>query len=321
MKKLITIIFGFILLIPTISFAENKDVKLSIEGETNPGSSVRVKLSYPYSDLGGTTIFWLENDKVVEEGVNLTSHTVNLLSFGETIKVTAIVGIPNSRGQIKNSIIVAPATMNLIWEAQTAVPPFYKGKALPTTESPVRAMAIAYFGTTTPTTNTTYSWKKNGKTSIGEGVNLTNTVFLGAWEGEAVSISANAKYGDLTASKSMIVPSVKPSLLFYEVSPTQGVLTQELLNNNPIRNTVELAIKVIPFGFSNKEKNNDRILYEWSVGNKKVRTGKGTAYETITLSKSDIALKIGEIPVKLLAQNTSNVMQYTEMAFKWVFKE
>lgn len=321
MKKLITILFSLALLIPTSVFAQNKDVKLNIIGSIEPSNTITVKLSYPYIDLGGTKIIWLNNDEVAEEGIGMTTHSVDLGALGSKIKITAIIGIPNSKGQVQNSITISPAVMDILWEAQTTVPPFYHGKAVPSNESPVKTFAIAYFGTSTPNTAITYSWTKNKTISMGEGINLVNALFLGAWENKSTEVSVTAKYADLIANKTVKIPSYKPSIVFYEVSPTQGILTQEVLNNNPIKNTIELAVQAIPFGFANKERIKDQIQYDWSIGSNKIKSGRGSSFETVTFSKSDISLKTGEIAIKLLAQNVINVMQYSETTFKWAFTE
>lgn len=318
MKKIIITIFSLIILIPIFASAEN-GLSISVSGDLKPNSSVTLKLNSQYNDIGGTKIMWYHGEELEEEGVGLTTHKVYLGNVGESVKVTAILAIENSEGAFNVSTTLTPAFLDVLWEADTAVPPFYRGKALPSNESLVKTIAIPYFGTTTKSTSVNYSWKKNKNVNIGEGINKQSTTILGGWENEKTDVSVSASYNGMTANSSMKVPSFKPSAVFYEISPTQGILNQEILNNNPVRNSIELTLKAVPFGFSNKERGRSQMIYEWKAGDKIIKQGTGESMETISLSRSASKLTEGAIDIQLSIQNTINVMQYSISKFNWIF--
>ncbi len=320
MKKLLITILFSVFVIPISTFASN-ELKLSIVGSTKPNSFTTIRLTSPYADLGGTTIAWYHNGEFQEEGAGMLTHKVFLGDIGEVVKVTAVLAIENSGGIYNQSIILSPAILDTIWEAQTAVPPFYHGKSLPSHESLIKTMAIANFGTSTNSTGINYSWTKNKSTGIGDGLNVISSSLFGAWENSSVPVNVVATLNGIAVNSSMDIPSFIPTVLFYEVSPTQGILTQELLNTNPERNSVELSLKAIPFGFSLKEKIKHKILYEWKAGNKIIKSGQGESMEDIELTRSDSDKKSGSISITLSAQNTVNVMQSTTDKFIWNFNE
>ncbi len=320
MKKLLLTIILFIFALPHVSFAVD-ELKLTVVGDVKPYSYATLKLSSSYADLGGTRIAWYHDGELEEEGIGLVTHKVQLRGVGEAVEVTAMLAIPNSGGRFKQTMTLSPALVDTIWEAQTATPPFYRGKALPSHESLIKTMAIAHFGTSTDSTQINYTWKKDKNTGIGSGINIKSSSLFGAWENTSVPVKVTATINNMTANSSVDIPSFKPAVIFYEVSPTQGILTQEILNNNPIRNTVELSIKAIPFGFSSKEKSKSQILYEWRAGNKIIKSGQGDGMEEIFISRGNSNLKEGEINISLSTQNTINVMQYTLDKFSWKFTE
>ena len=59
----------------------------------------------------------------------MTTFTFTAGSLGKTQKVT-VNGVENDGTSITQSISVMPASIDLIWQAHSYTPPFYKGKAL-----------------------------------------------------------------------------------------------------------------------------------------------------------------------------------------------
>lgn len=319
-NKTLTLIAGLLFILPISSHAIGA-LQLSVIGDIKPHNNVIVRLISPYKDVGGTNVLWLENNEIVEEGLGMVTHRVDLGEVGDSVIVTAILGIPGSNGKERVSMNISPAILDVLWEAQTAVPPFYKGKALPSHESLIKTFAIPEFGTTTPNSIVNYSWKKNKTISIGDGLNIISAGLFGTWENSSTDVSATAIYKSLTANKDIKIPSFKPYALFYEISPTQGILTQDTMQSNPTRNSVELSLLAVPFGFANAERNKSQVLYEWTAGKKRIKEGRGSAFEAISLSRSNSPITSGEIVISLLAQNVVNVMQYSENKISWRFTQ
>lgn len=317
----IKLFFACLFLILPFGASAEGGLQLSVIGDIKPINTVTVNLISQYKDIGGTKIFWFENNTLVEQGVGLLSHRVDLGEVGSSVDVTAALDTPGNLGSDKVNITLSPAVIDLLWEAQTAVPPFYKGKALPSHESFIKTLAIPYFGTTTPSTEVKFSWKKNKTISIGDGINIISAGLFGAWEKTSTNIQVNATHRNQTAVAQVNIPSFVPSLQFYEISPTQGILTNESLNGSPVRNSSEISLKAIPFGFSSSDRSKSKIQYKWKAGKKEIKNGVGLESETISLSRNKSNLKNGEILISLLAENVVNVMQFSEGKFSWKFTQ
>ncbi len=106
---------------------------------------------------------------------------------------------------------------DVLWEAvDSHTPPFYKGKALPSDEGYIRAVAIS--NSFNPKT-TTYTWTRSGKTvpkASGLGKNFfmfKHDIFTNI-ESVGVGLRAGGNISDSSASTS-IVPAT-PSIVVYE---------------------------------------------------------------------------------------------------------
>jgi hypothetical protein len=316
MKKILYTIITVEMFIPGMVFAQGV-ISLSAEGTLTPGQTVTVHINSPFMDLGGTQIIWSANGQLIGEGLGQTSQQVTLGDVGISTTVTAAFALDNKA--YKEDLVLTPGFIDVLWEAETSVPPFYHGKALPSHESIVKTYAIPYFGSSTPGTYPEFTWKKDGSITIAKGINRSSAQFLGAWEKTAVPISVTAKQGDLSINDDERIMSYIPSALFYQISPMQGVLTQSALRGQVNDNDVELSVLAIPYGVALSERDSGNVQYDWGAEGNNIQEGLGKAYERVTLSRANDKNTSGKISITYAAQNTINVMQLAKGAFDWIF--
>jgi hypothetical protein len=314
-KFLTLLIIG--ILAPCTAFARGV-ITLTSEGSLNPNQNVTVRAASSFIDLGGALIIWSVNGQLVGEGVGLTSQSIPLGALGVPVNVTAAITLNNRA--YKEQLTLSPAVIDVIWEAQTSVPPFFHGKALPSHESIVRTYAIPFFGTST-TGIPEFDWKKDNTITLAKGVNRSSAQFLGAWEKTATPIKVEAKLGDVTVSDNVRITSFIPSALFYEISPLEGIRTQSALGGLVKNNGVEFSLLAVPYGIAMSERDRGEVQYNWEAGGKNIQEGLGRAFERVTLSRSEDKNTSGKISINYAAQNTVNVMQLAKGAFAWVFSE
>lgn len=318
MKKLI--IFSNILILfgifPYLANA-NSIISIAVEGTEQPGSEVTVRVSSSVIDLGGADIAWSINGDPMSEDIGLTSTKITVGPLGEQTHVTAITTF---LGKIyRNDVIITPAIMDVLWEAQTATPPFFHGKALPSHMSIIKTLAIPFFGSSTESTLPEYNWKKDRTISLGTGVGNSSIQTLGAWQNASIPITVQAKSGDQNISQSLKLPSFIPSAYFYELSPTLGVLTQSAIGGRYEKNATELSLLAVPYGVGNSVRNKGRVQYDWTSNSKNIQTGFGSNLERIRLSRTNDPNKSGTIAISFAAQNAVDVMQLAEGGFTWFF--
>jgi hypothetical protein len=88
-----------------------------------PGDSVTIELSSTWTNLNQAEIAWTENGAVTESGTGKTKYFVTAGAIGNVTRVTAAV--KTAEGQIyEYPVNVRPATVDVIWESDSTVPPF-----------------------------------------------------------------------------------------------------------------------------------------------------------------------------------------------------
>ena len=166
------------------------------------------------------SISWEVNGKNVLSGVGQKSFTTAVGVSGSETSITARIYLPD--GQIDKTVILRPSGTTLLWQANDSyVPPFYRGKALPSPGSEIKVVAmpeIKVGGRTADPKAMTYSWKKdfsNQPTESGYGKNyyIYTHDFLDNINNVSVeTITVDQKYA---SGASTSVSTVAPEILFY----------------------------------------------------------------------------------------------------------
>src|SRR3989338_2221189 len=164
-------------LLPGTVFAAFDLITFSTTPKT-PGAneSVLVTMNSYAVNLGTANITWYVNKEPIKNGTAETSLTLRTGDFGE--KVTIDVVIITTEGlTVNKQFIIAPAEVDMLWEAQTYTPPFYKGKALPTYKSLVRVIAIPRFNSVTSSpAKYFYKWTYDSNKGAGEAIGKNSIV-------------------------------------------------------------------------------------------------------------------------------------------------
>ena len=80
-------------------------------------------------------------------------------------KTTVVATIALFDGDLNETIVIKPSVIVVLWQANNSyVPPFYKGKAMPSPDSEIKVVALPQIknssGFVDPK-NMTYTWKKD----------------------------------------------------------------------------------------------------------------------------------------------------------------
>ena len=124
-----------------------------------PNENVTITLSSYASNLDLIPISWSVNGKTAASGRGKKSFSVVAPAEGKEVNVTASISLPD--GLVEKKVMIRPEVMVLLWQANDSyVPPFYKGKALPTLDSEIKVVAMPETKGTNRG-NLAYSWKKD----------------------------------------------------------------------------------------------------------------------------------------------------------------
>lgn len=304
------------LLIQTrIVFAAIGDaINIKINGDIAPHSEVILEASSLFTPLNTANITWLINGEPIEGQQGSPRQRVLLGDLGVPMSITINADVAGRT--ITKNITILPSLIDTIWEAQTEVPPFYRGKAVPSNDSLVRTLAIPYFGSAFAQGDVSFKWKNGNTANITSGTSQNAGQFLSGWVKTNTDINVTASLHGQEISQKTSVPSLAPQALVYEVSPTQGILTQKAFRDSIKRDLPELTMYAIPFGTSRPDIDNNKIFYTWNVSGVDVQKDADATGRIITLSRNESQAKEAT-SISIATQHSRKVMQSAKSAFTW----
>jgi len=95
-----------------------------------PGDTVSITAQSFSADVNRSNFTWSVNGKVIKRGLGENKIEFRTGEAGSVSVVRVIVETP-TLGTLSSELTLRPARVNLIWEADSYTPPFYQGKALP----------------------------------------------------------------------------------------------------------------------------------------------------------------------------------------------
>ncbi len=231
------------------------------------------------TNLTTSKIVWKENGVVVaqEYGLQERSFTAPRNGSSKTITVEATT---QSGLKIAKDYILAPQSMDLLWEAvDSYVPPFYKGKALAGEQSLVKVVAIPNFtsrGALLDRTQTVFTWSVGGRQPDGvSGYNKPSLVFKFSpiKNGETVKVLAESLNGNSQTEDAVSLRPVATDIVFYEASPLLGTLYERAFTRGLRLISNEITLVAEPYFFSAGQNSTSNTTYAWGVDGNSVNPG------------------------------------------------
>ena len=254
-----------------------------------PNSTVRTSTQSLLVDLAASNITWYVNGVVIADGVGVTETSVVLGPLGsETVVRVEVRG----EGALASATgVFRPTEMELLWEGDSYVPPFYRGRALPTAGGSMRIFAIPHFlrpgsSSFTSPDELIYTWRKNNRiiqSVRGRGqhsITMDAPVLFGT---DTISVEARTADGALRGFASVRISSVEPTLILYENHPIFGVLYHRALASGASIPETEVAFSAVPYFAPVQNPDSGLLSFEWRVNNTAV-TSNPVRPSTITLN-------------------------------------
>jgi len=303
-----TLILFILLAVAQTAFAQNfNEVAMSITPEyPKPGDIIQVSLQSYSQNLQGAKVSWLLDEVLLKEGVGLTKSTITAPLLGEHI--TLIIKV-NNKEQARRTI--TPATVDILWEAQTYTPKHYKGRALPVDSSTIRAIAIPQLGKAVDTAGLIYNWYK-GSTLLtklsGRGKDTITTDSPGLYDDYNLSVEVTNASGIILSKNGVRITTTEPEILFYASTPILGIdLARAISTNNTSQPSNESTFVALPYYFSITEP--QELQYTWSVSN--AQYIQDTKPNSITLTTIGTGMSLSAT-----AQHSKILLQSSSMSYR-----
>lgn len=254
-----------------------------------PNSSVQIKAASVFLNLNTSVITWYVNGRVVQSDIGATQFQITAGELGSETRIYVEAQGGNASAIAQG--VVRPTEVDLLWEGDSYVPPFYRGRALPTSGSSIRLFAIPRLvpggsSTPIPAEDLIYTWRQGGQILQGASGRGRYTATIEASpfsQTESVSVEVKTTDGELRGFASARIPSTDPKLVLYEDHPAFGILFHQALINGSTISESEASFSVIPYFAPEPTLKSSLLQYAWRVNGTPL-TNDPTRPNTITLN-------------------------------------
>jgi hypothetical protein len=301
-----------------ISTLPQTNINVSMTPE-NPGPNELVYVSVvSYStNINAAKITWVVDGKIQKSETGAKSFTFKTGDLNTTTSLDIL--IETREGEVlEKNFKIKPVSIDLIWESDGFVPPFYRGKSLFSHQNKITVIALPHImsesGNEIGAKNLIYTWKKNGsviENASGFGKNsysfispLISRPFTISVEVVSVDNSGVA-YGSLNLSPG------EPSVLFYKKDPIYGIEFQNALSNTvELKNSKELVVVGVPLFFGKSG-----LVYKWAINGFPINTGDSGSTQVFR----QVDGSSGTSRISLSVENPRKILQYAGNNFNLTF--
>jgi hypothetical protein len=304
-----------IFLLPSSLFAQVVDFQMTPK-YPEPNSEVTLRIATYITDINQSDIYWYIDGEVDSFGKGKTSLDFTTGELGVPIKISVVIVSPDE-SRIDASYTITPIDVDVLWEADTYTPPFYKGKAMPTYKSKIKVVALSSEDSSNATY--TYVWK-NGRITIDDGASGygKSTYMVEAGYPEVpmtIGLALESVGGSTKYEGTLRITPVDPEVISYPLHPLYGANYAQAIGAD-VSTLDELMVRSEPYFFSQDDIQNHKLQYTWSINGIRVfeagQNGRDHAF-----SKPEGASGLSRI--EIFIQNTERWMQKAADGFNIIY--
>lgn len=281
-------------------------------GSPAPYEDVSITLHSYVDNLDSVLTTWSLNGRNVLSGIGKKTLLLKAPAAGSETAVNVVVSLPS--GEAETRIIIRPLVMVLLFQANDAyVPPFYRGKALPTLDSEIKVVAMPEVRTASGLVdpkNMTYSWRRdyiNLPEDSGYGRNFFTYTSDYLENSNNVSVTASTTDGKYSSEASIDIVAREPKILFYKNDESVGTIWEKVLaDSHKIQGSI--VVEAAPYFISPKEIQNPRLLWSWSINDNPVEVSSWKKNLMPLRAESGVS---GTSRLRLIIENMDRISQTT----------
>jgi hypothetical protein len=294
---------------PTISFSISPNIP-------KPFEKIDVSIQSYSIDLDLSSIDWFIDGERIAIGDGLVTVSTTLGDIGSETIVSVVIR-PDEITEILEQISIRPSYVSILWEARTYTPPFYRGRALPSSSSEIFAEADVVFVRTddqrVSKDDLVFTWKKNNSTlvnSSGRGKNKIKFKGPLLFREDILTVDVVSTDNQFKASSLTRIPSAEPYITLYKDDPLLGKMFHRAFANNDNIPGADITLAAIPFYTSIKNPADSHMAYSWKVNNQNIDTDPLDPFRII------LRLTGGLIGTANVSLNISHEEDYLQSADK-----
>lgn len=329
MRKLLNLTIVALLVVAALPAAaqtvglESEAIRVRVSPQApEPGQTVTITVEGVGTFLGDATITWRKNGVVAKSGFGERTYSFVAGPLGTLMRIDLSIDSP-TQGVITRTFSFKPATINLIWEADTSVPPFYRGKALLSPGSTVRITAFPQIisgGKTLSATSLSYQWKRGGEAQSAQSGKGKRTFTYSSNQLQGAETITVDVYLDtvLVGQGTLTISASNPEIVLYQRDPLRGVVWSEALPSAVSLNAKEVTVQAVPYFFANDSLTNGEVAYAWTL-NGRSTSGPLSDQGIMTLRQTGEGSGQAMVGVELQNSSGTRLLQSAEAAVRMFF--
>lgn len=280
---------------PSLNFAQvlpelvtADDITVELEPRV-PGPYEKVDLTLKSFVINPDTsyITWIVNGENVGAETGLKRMTVTTGDIGEPVFIEIRIRYQQLEEVVKR-IRLQPGSLDVLWQAENSyTPPFYRGKALPSSESTLKVLALPFDFTENDQYN--YIWEYQAQvdqasSGFRENIYRIDNRFFD--KGFLIDVTATRRDGGFQATQELSLPRYDPEVHFIAYDPFGT--KQKIQNGSLIIDDEYVLLEAVPYYFSTNFFSRD-VLLEWEIDRVPYFSDPGDdlRYNQIFLSPAD----------------------------------
>lgn len=260
---------------------ESGDISFDINPEVpKPNETVTINIGSYVVSLDTFYIEWYQNDVLQLAGFGEKQFNFTSGQVGETVVIEVrIKEDEKSEPLFVKRVVSKPGAIDALWQAiDSYTPPFYKGKALPSSEGIIKVSVIPSFRVgikNVSPKNVIYEWKKNfelipEKSGYGKNTLSFKQSYLNSEE--KISVTATEVTENGTAKANLSFKPYNPKIVFYEKDPLLGITFNKGISESTELTKNDKTIIAAPYFVNPEDQNNDDLVYTWSLNGSELST-------------------------------------------------
>ncbi len=274
-SKFLLLAVTFVMLWTTADAQSSSDILVNIvPPNPSPYENTTITLNSYRDNLDTALISWSVNGKTIVSGIGKKSFSTTAPGAGGETSVVSTISLPD--GKIDTKISIKPSVMVLLWQANDSyVPPFYRGKALPTPNSEIKVVAMPEARNSSgniSSQNMTYYWKKDYTNNVdGSGYGKNSFVYSSDYleDSNNISVAVSTVDQKYSSNASIDIGMTEPKILFYKNDNALGTIWDKSL---PDLNKIQgpETIEAAPYFIAPKELQNPTLVWSWFINDSRV---------------------------------------------------
>ena len=285
-----------------------------------PGQNVKVTAKSYSFDVSRAEVSYFINGELRTQDIGRTTYSFTIGDLGEKSNIQVVA--EQQDGTIsKAEKNIMPINIDMVWEAETYTPPFYKGKPLQAPRADVRVSVFPDFVRTNKTKiareNLYYKWQLNGnllQNSTGRGNSSITLRDVSNIKNRDLTFRVEVSSADQTMSSFtyLTIPKTEPKIVFYHKHPLRGIRYHKPIQESFEMESQETTILGTPYFFSSEEKSSPKLEYQWGVDGEEQPGSEGAPY---ALTLRHVNEEGGKANVSLSVRHSENYLQTAENSF------